>query len=162
VRRVVAVDVSPAMLAVLRQRVTEARLGNVECVRAGFLSYEHMGAPADAVYTRNALHQLPDFWKALALERIANLLRPGGVLRLRDLIFDFQPGEAEVVLDGWLDDAVEDPARGYTREDFAEHLRTEFSTFRWLLEPMLAAAGFTVVAADFDGSIYGAYTCVKT
>ena len=162
VRRVVAVDVSPAMLAVLRQRVTEARLGNVECVRAGFLSYEHTGAPADAVYTRNALHQLPDFWKALALERIANLLRPAGVLRLRDLIFDFQPGEAEVVLDGWLDDAVEDPARGYTREDFAEHLRTEFSTFRWLLEPMLAAAGFTVVAADFDGSIYGAYTCVKT
>jgi SAM-dependent methyltransferase len=162
VRRVVAVDVSPAMLAVLRQRVTEARLGNVECVRAGFLSYEHTGAPADAVYTRNALHQLPDFWKALALERIANLLRPAGVLRLRDLIFDFQPGEAEAVLDGWLDDAVEDPARGYTREDFAEHLRTEFSTFRWLLEPMLAATGFTVVTADFDGSIYGAYTCVRT
>jgi SAM-dependent methyltransferase len=162
VRRVVAVDVSPAMLAVLRQRVTEARLGNVECVRAGFLSYEHTGAPADAVYTRNALHQLPDFWKALALERIANLLRPGGVLRLRDLIFDFQPGEAEAVLDGWLDDAVADPARGYTRADFAEHLRTEFSTFRWLLEPMLAAAGFTVVTADFDGSIYGAYTCVRT
>jgi ubiquinone/menaquinone biosynthesis C-methylase UbiE len=162
VRRVVAVDVSPAMLAVLRQRVTEARLGNVECVRAGFLSYEHTGAPADAVYTRNALHQLPDFWKALALERIANLLRPGGVLRLRDLIFDFQPGEAEAVLDGWLDDAVADPARGYTRADFAEHLRTEFSTFRWLLEPMLAAAGFAVVTAGFDGSIYGAYTCVKT
>jgi ubiquinone/menaquinone biosynthesis C-methylase UbiE len=162
VRRVVAVDVSPAMLAVLRQRVTEARLGNVECVRAGFLSYEHTGAPADAVYTRNALHQVPDFWKALALERIANLLRPGGVLRLRDLIFDFQPGEAGAVLDGWLDDAVEDPARGYTRADFAEHLRTEFSTFRWLLEPMLAATGFTVVTADFDGSIYGAYTCVRT
>jgi ubiquinone/menaquinone biosynthesis C-methylase UbiE len=162
VRRVVGVDVSPAMLAVLRQRVTEARLGNVECVRAGFLSYEHTGAPADAVYTRNALHQLPDFWKALALERMANLLRPGGVLRLRDLIFDFQPGEAEAVLDGWLDDAVADPARGYTRADFAEHLRTEFSTFRWLLEPMLAAAGFAVVTAGFDGSIYGAYTCVKT
>ena len=161
VRSVVAVDVSPAMLAVLRQRVTEARLGNVECVRAGFLSYEHTGAPADAVYTRNALHQLPDFWKALALERMANLLRPGGVLRLRDLIFDFQPGEAEAVLDGWLDDAVADPARGYTRADFAEHLRTEFSTFRWLLEPMLAAAGFAVVTAGFDGSIYGAYTCVR-
>ena len=161
VRRVVGVDVSPAMLAVLRQRVTEARLGNVECVRAGFLSYEHTGAPADAVYTRNALHQLPDFWKALALERMANLLRPGGVLRLRDLIFDFQPGEAEAVLDGWLDDAVADPARGYTRADFAEHLRTEFSTFRWLLEPMLTAAGFTIVTDDFEGSIYGAYTCIR-
>ena len=161
VRRVVAVDVSPAMLAVVQGRVAEAGLGNVECVRAGFLSYEHTGAPADAVYTRNALHQLPDFWKALALDRVSALLRPGGVLRLHDLIFDFQPAEAGAVLDDWLDGAAEDPSLGYTREDYAEHLRTEFSTYRWLLEPMLAAAGFTVVAADFDGSIYGAYTCVK-
>jgi ubiquinone/menaquinone biosynthesis C-methylase UbiE len=161
VHRMVAVDVSPAMLAVLRERVAEAGLGNVECVRAGFLSYEHTGGPADAVYTRNALHQLPDFWKALALERIASLLRPGGVLRLHDLIFDFQPAEAGAVLDGWLDAAAADPSRGYTREDFAEHLRTEFSTFRWLLEPMLAAAGFTIVTAGFEGSIYGAYTCIR-
>ena len=161
VARVVAVDVSPAMLAVVRERAAAAGLRNVECVRAGFLSYEHAGAPAAAVFTRNALHQLPDFWKAIALERIASLLRPGGVLRLRDLIFDFQPGEAAAILDDWLAGAAGDPERGYTREDFAEHLRTEFSTFRWLLEPMLAAAGFTVVSAGFEGSIYGAYTCVK-
>src|SRR5579862_1180392 len=45
VHRMVAVDVSPAMLAVLRERVAETGLGNVECVRAGFLSYEHTGAP---------------------------------------------------------------------------------------------------------------------
>jgi ubiquinone/menaquinone biosynthesis C-methylase UbiE len=161
VGRVVAVDVSPAMLALLRERAAMAGLANVECVQAGFLSYQHTGPLADAVYTRNALHQLPDFWKALALDRIAKLLRPGGVLRLRDLVFDFQPAEAEAVLDGWLDGAAEDPSRGYTREDFAEHLRAEFSTFRWLLEPMLAAAGFTIVTAGFEGSIYGAYTCVK-
>jgi ubiquinone/menaquinone biosynthesis C-methylase UbiE len=160
--RVVAVDVSPAMLAALRDRAAAAGLENVECVPAGFLSYEHTGPAADAVFTRNALHQLPDFWKVLALERIAKVLRPGGVLRLRDLIFDFQPAETTAVLDGWLDEAVDDPERGYTREDFAEHLRTEFSTFRWLLEPMLAATGFAVVSAEFDGEIYGAYTCVKT
>jgi ubiquinone/menaquinone biosynthesis C-methylase UbiE len=162
VRRVVAADVSPAMLAALRDRAAAAGLANVECVQAGFLSYEHTGPPADAVFTRNALHQLPDFWKALALDRMARLLRPGGVLRLRDLIFDFQPAEAEAVLDDWLDGAVDDPSRGYTREDFAEHLRTEFSTFRWLLEPMLAAAGFAIVTGDFEGSVYGAYTCIKT
>jgi ubiquinone/menaquinone biosynthesis C-methylase UbiE len=161
VGRVVAVDVSPAMLALLRERAAKAGLANVECVQAGFLSYQHAGPPADAVYTRNALHQLPDFWKALALERIAKLLRPGGVLRLRDLIFDFRPGEAEAVLDDWLDDAAADPSRGYTREDFAEHLRTEFSTFRWLLEPMLTAAGFSIATAGFERSVYGAYTCIK-
>ena len=161
VSRVVAVDISPVMLAVLRQRAATAGLANIVCVQAGFLSYQHPGPPADAVFTRNALHQLPDFWKALALHRIASLLRRGGVLRLRDLIFDFQPPEAEEVLDAWLDDAVGDPALGYTRGDFAEHLRTEFSTFRWLLEPMLTAAGLNIVTADFDGEVYGAYTCVK-
>jgi SAM-dependent methyltransferase len=160
-RRVVAVDVSPAMQHVLRERAAQAGLSNIECVRAGFLSYEHTGPPADAVCTRNALHQLPDFWKAVALERVARLLRPGGVLRLRDLIFDFQPGETDEVIGRWLDGAATDPARGYTREDFAEHLRTEFSTFRWLLEPMLDATGFEIVQVAYRGGIYGAYTCVK-
>jgi hypothetical protein len=41
------------------------------------------------VYTRNALHQLPDFWKAVALDLVGQMLRPGGVLRLRDLLHDF-------------------------------------------------------------------------
>ncbi len=65
------------------------------------------------------------------------------------------------VVGRWLDGAAENPADGYTREDFAEHLRTEFSAFRWLLEPMLAATGFDVVTSDFRGSVYGAYTCVR-
>jgi SAM-dependent methyltransferase len=113
------------------------------------------------VYTRHALHQLPDFWKALALDRIARMLRPGGVLRLRDLIYDFRPAETEDVFRGWFEHAATDPAEGYTGEDYAEHIRTEFSTFRWLFEPMLAAAGFEIVTVDFAGSLYGAYTCVK-
>ncbi len=57
------------------------------------------------------------------------------------------------VLNAWLDDPAEDPALGYTRDDFAEHLRTEFSPFRWLPEPMLTAAGFTIVTANFDGKV---------
>ena len=159
---VTAVDVSPAMLAALSERAAAAGLANLDVVRAGFLSYQHAGPPADGVYTRNALHQLPDFWKALALDRIARMLRPGGVLRLRDLVFDFGPDEATAVFTGWLDHAAADPAAGYTSADYAEHIRTEFSTFRWLLEPMLAVAGFEIVAADFEARLYGAYTCVKT
>lgn len=159
--RVVAVDVSPAMLDFLRERAAERGASRLECVHAGFLSYEHTGAPADAVHTRHALHQLPDFWKAVALQRVACLLRPGGVLRLRDLIYDFPPGEVNTVMEDWLSHAADDPARGYTRDDLAEHVRTEHSTFRWLLEPMLSAAGFDIVRADFTGGVYGAYTCVK-
>ncbi len=159
--RVVAVDVSPAMGRFLADRAAERGLANLECVRAGFMTYEHTGPPAGAVVTRNALHQLPDFWKAMALERIAGLLRPGGVLRVRDLVFDFAPGDAEEIIERWLGNGAADPARGYTREDFVEHLRTEYSTFRWLFEPILQAAGFEIVQAEFRGAIYAAYTCVR-
>jgi ubiquinone/menaquinone biosynthesis C-methylase UbiE len=159
--QVTAVDISPAMLKFLRVRAAAAAVTNLACVQAGFLSYQHAGPPADAVYTRNALHQLPDFWKAVALDRIGRMLRPGGVLRLHDLIYDFQPSQADTVFQRWLDNAADDPAQGYTRADFAEHIRTEHSTFRWLLEPMLAATGFEIVTADFSGSVYGAYTCRK-
>ena len=147
------------MQRLLAERAAAAGVANLRPVQAGFLSYQHHGPPADAVYSRNALHQLPDFWKAVALERTGQLLRPGGVLGLRDLIYDFQPSEAEAVLERWLEGAADDPALGYTRADLATHIRTEHSTFRWLLEPMLAAAGFEVLTADFERSVYGAYTC---
>lgn len=155
--RVYAVDVSPAMVGYLRAQAP----ANVTVVRAGFLGYVHEGPPADGVYTRHALHQLPDFWKAVALDRIAGMLRPGGVLRIRDLIYDFAPAEAAEVFDGWFAGAATDPAAGYTADDYADHIRTEHSTFRWLFEPMLAQAGFEVVDVAFSARLYGAYTCVR-
>lgn len=160
-RRVVAVDVSPVMLDFLRGRLTAARLGNVDCIQAGFLTYQHHGPPSDVVYTRNALHQLPDFWKAVALDRIARMLRPKGILRLRDLIFDFLPSEADAAIEDWLSGAAKDAALGYTSEELADHVRSEYSTFRWLLEPMLTMAGFEIVEAEFRRSVYGVYTCVR-
>lgn len=162
--RVVAVDVSPAMLAAMRTKAKaaagETGLPGLERVRGGFLSYLP-GGQVDGVYTRNALHQVPDFWKAIALCRIADMLRPGGVLRLRDLIYDFTPGEAGAVFGDWFAAAATDPAEGYTAADYAEHIRTEHSTFRWLLEPVIAAAGFDIVDISYERRLYGAYTCVK-
>ena len=159
--RVIAVDVSPAMVAALRAKADAAGIANLTAERAGFLSFDP-GAPVDGVFTRHALHQLPDFWKAIALQRIADMLRPGGVLLLRDLIYDFSPAEAADVFAGWFAGAATDPAAGYTAADYAEHIRTEFSTFRWLLEPMLAAAGFEIAHVQYERRLYGAYTCVKS
>ena len=98
----------------------------------------------------------------IALRRIADMLRPGGVLRLFDLIYDFGPGEAGTVFGAWLANAAIDPADGYTATDYAAHVRSEYSTFRWLLEPMLAATGFEVTDVSYKGRLYGAYTCVKS
>jgi SAM-dependent methyltransferase len=159
--RVIAVDVSPAMVAALRAKAEAEGIDNLTAERAGFLSF-NPGHPVDGVFTRHALHQLPDFWKAVALQRIADMLRPGGVLLLRDLIYDFSPAEAADVFAGWLAGAATDPAAGYTAADYAEHIRTEYSTFRWLLEPMLAAAGFEIADVRYERRLYGAYTCVKS
>ena len=157
--RVVAVDVSPAMLEHVRRAAAAAEVSTVEIVRAGFLSYQHAGPPVDAVHTRNALHQLPDFWKGVALDRIAGLLRPGGILRLHDLVYDFLPAEAPAVFHQWLDDASSDPAVGYTAEEYATHVRTEFSTYRWLLEPMLDATGFEILSFGSSRRLYASWTC---
>jgi ubiquinone/menaquinone biosynthesis C-methylase UbiE len=159
--RVVAVDVSPAMIEYLRSRAESAGV-TLELAQAGFVSYEHQGEPVDAVYTRHALHQLPDFWKVVALHRIARILRPGGVLRLRDLVYDFPSAATEQVMDRWVSGGVADPAVGYTGADYAEHVRTEHSTFRWLLEPMLDHAGFDLADVEYGSAgLFGAYTCVK-
>jgi SAM-dependent methyltransferase len=158
--RVIAVDVSPAMLTALRARADRESLANLTVERAGFLGF-FPASPLDGVFTRNALHQLPDFWKAIALQRIADMLRPGGVLRLQDLVYDFAPAEAAGIFAGWFAAAATDPAAGYTAADYAEHIRAEYSTFRWLLEPMLAAAGFEITDVGYERRLYGAYTCVK-
>lgn len=158
---VVAVDVSPAMVAALRAKALELELPNLEVVEAGFLSYEHQGDPVDFVFSRNALHQLPDFWKVVALRQIERILRPHGLLRLRDLVFELEPDQIEQTIEAWMGFAVDDPARGYTAPEFAEHVKSEFSTFAWLLEPMFSHAGFEVVDKEVRGSIYAAYTCRK-
>jgi len=160
-RHVVAVDVSPAMTAAIRGRVTELGLDNVSVVDGRFLSYEHHGQPADVIFTRNALHQLPDFWKAIALDRMASMLRPGGILRLRDLVYDFAPAEADVRIEAWMSGAVTDPALGWTADELAEHVRGEFSTYSWVLEGMLDKTSFDIVDRTFRRSAYGTYTCKR-
>ncbi|MGI8689357.1 MAG: class I SAM-dependent methyltransferase [Thermomicrobiales bacterium] len=161
-RRIVAVDVSPAMLATASAQAERLGLTNLEVVHSGFLTYAHQGDRADFVYSRNALHHLPDFWKALALERVADMLRPGGVLRLHDLVFSFDPNEAEHTIEAWLRGARERPEDGWTRAELETHVREEYSTFSWLLEPMLEHAGFDIREAIYRPSrTYAAYTCVK-
>ncbi|KHL10762.1 methyltransferase family protein [Mumia flava] len=146
---VVAVDVSPVMLRALREKLDGHP--RVELVQAGFLTYEHAGAPADVAYSRLALHHLPDFWKAVALERIRRILRPGGIFRLVDVAYDFGPGEAEKRLGAWCAEYGEGADGTWGRGDVEEHIRDEHSTFTWLLEPMLERAGFVVENAERSG-----------
>jgi ubiquinone/menaquinone biosynthesis C-methylase UbiE len=156
--RLIAVDVSAVMLDRLRAKLAERGAGNVEVVQAGFLSYEHEGAPADFAYSRYALHHLPDFWKAVALERLRGWLRPGGALRLWDVVYDFEPSEAEQRLEAWCATGGETVDGGWSRAELEEHVRDEHSTFSWVLEPMMERAGFAIEAAEHsDDGIFARY-----
>lgn len=156
--RVVAVDVSTVMLERLRAKVAARGSANVDLVQAGFLTYEHAGAPADIIYSRYALHHLPDAWKAIALARLRRILRPGGALRLWDIVYDFPAHEAEERLEAWCATGGDSVVGEWSRAEIEEHVRDEHSTFTWLLEPMIERAGFRIEdAVHSDDGISARY-----
>ena len=148
---VVAVDVSSVMLDRLRAKLDAAAVDNVEVEQAGFLTYRHRGEPADVIYSRLALHHLPDAWKAVALDRLRGMLRPRGLLRLVDVVYSFGPDEAFDRLEAWCASVGDDIVAGWARAELEEHVRDEHSTFTWLLEPMIRRAGFEIEDAGYSG-----------
>jgi hypothetical protein len=88
-------------------------------------------------------------------------MRLGGVL-LRDLVYSFEPHEAAAVFQRWFASAVSDPTSGYSGEELRTQVRSEHSTFGWLLEPMLGRAGFENLKTEHAQSrTYSAYGCQR-
>lgn len=83
VGRIVAIDSSPAMLAVLQRKAEERGLTNVECVRADLEQDEPPAVEADVVLSTMVLHHVTDIPRVLG--RLAAMLRSGGVMALADL-----------------------------------------------------------------------------
>ena len=154
--RVIAVDPSPVMLSLLREKAA-VRSAPLEIVEGGFLTYEHAGEPPDLVYSRYALHHLPDFWKAIALGRIRRMLRPQGMLRLWDVVYHFTADDAEDRIEQWCATGSTDDGE-WSRAELEEHVRDENSTFTWLLEPMMLRAGFEIRNASYsDDGFFAKY-----
>lgn len=148
--RVIAIDVSEPMLARLQAKLARLRLENVELARGGLLSYEHALRPADFIYSRLALHHLPDFWKALALSRLRAMLSAAGLLRLCDVVYDFDPDAAPERIEAWCATGGESSEADWSRAELEEHVRDEHSTFSWLLEPMMQRSGFQIRQAEYS------------
>lgn len=156
--RVVAVDVSETMLDAAREKAQSGGVENVEFVHSGIVRYTHDGEPASFVFSKNALHHLPDFWKVEALKTIGATLEPGGVFRFRDLVYSFDPDDSHERIETWLDRM--EPTL-FTREELTDHFRAEFSTYDFLMEPMLERTGFEVLDASYRDGFYAAYTCKR-
>ena len=155
------VDVSANMLTFTRRR---AALADVDvCLHhAGFLTYEHHGGLADIVTVRSALHQLPDFWKQVALVRLRQFMRPGGQLYVSDVVWSFTPQDWQSAIPEWIDRMGRPEGSGFTRTDFETHVREEFSTFDWMLEGMLVKAGFSIDSVVKPMPWSAAYWCSAT
>ena len=156
-RQVYACDVSRAMVDHARRRAAREGIGNIAIHHAGFLTYVHEGEPVDAVVSQLAMHHIPDFWKAIALRRIAAALKPGGMFWFTDVVFGFDPGEYEQAFDEAL--ASFPPA---FRAPWVGHVNREFSTQSWIMEGLLERAGFRIESAGPGPLLTLSYLCRKT
>ncbi len=158
---VYAVDISPVMLKYAENKAVKKGRENISFVHSGFLNYHHTGEPIDAVVTQLALHHLPDFWKMIALKRIHDIMKEGGTLYLRDVVFSINLEKYEKTIDYTLN-AVREKAGDETADNFERHIRQEYSTLDWVMEEMLYRAGFEILHADYREDLIAVYRCRKT
>jgi putative AdoMet-dependent methyltransferase len=155
-RAVIALDVSEAMLTYASGEARRQGIDNITFQRAGFLTYEHEGEPVAAVVSQLALHHLPDAWKAVALRRMSNLMRPQGRLYLSDLVLSedmaSDPGLYMRRLLSGLPEAHHEP--------IMRHVADEFSTFDWTMRELLERAGF-IIDESRARDIMTEYLCHK-
>ena len=136
--RAVGIDISEVMLRYVRTRADEENLQNLELCRAGFLTHTFEPGTFDGVVSGLAFHHLPDVWKAVALERIRRILKPGGRLVLLDVVFDWKSEAPEAYFERIVS------AAGENRKNFIRHISQEYSTLAWIMEGLLARAGFRI------------------
>jgi putative AdoMet-dependent methyltransferase len=156
-----AIDISQAMLTYAQKKAQKAGVNNIQFHQAGFLTYEHRDRDADLIVTKAALHILPDFWKMVAFQRIASMLKSGGHFYLQDVIFSFPPAEYETAIDAWIERAAKPEHEGWTKQEYEMHVREEHSTFAWIVESMLKKAGFNILEINYLSPVIAEYLCEK-
>jgi len=159
VKHVCATDVSPAMLEYASRKSRQRHVDNLRFEVGGFLSGYRPDQPVDGIVTQLALHHLPDFWKARAIDGMARRLRPGGRLYLRDVVFPSTIEDYDIffaaVIDGMRSKVGEEVI-----QQTIQHIRTEYSTLDWILEGMLVRSGLKILETENQGFL-SVYVCEK-
>jgi ubiquinone/menaquinone biosynthesis C-methylase UbiE len=158
VKKIYAIDISRSMLDYARQKYNA--IHNIEYIHSGFLGLNAHSLNVDAVYTKMALHHLPDFWKQVALNNISSITKPGGRLLYEDVIFSGDIESIEHNIDQWINQFKQQ-----TGEEFAKeveiHVKEEFSTFDWVIENMLQKAGYNINTKLNQNEMIIQYICTK-
>src|SRR5882757_1185683 len=154
-----AIDISPAMLALADLQARNRRVP-IRTRPTGLLSFAYEPNSYDLIVSEFTLHHLPDFWKAVAMSRIFNALKPGANFYLRDIVFVSMPDGCERDVDQWADFSIKN--HDFARDSVVAHMRDEYSTFGWVMEHMLTEVGFTLVSADYHAPMHGTYLLQKS
>jgi len=155
-----AVDISPQMLELAKQKAKEANAENIEFHKSGFLTYTHKGGVLDAVVSQLALHHLPDFWKLIAIKRIYKMLKDGGKFYLRDTVYSFNVEDYSFFFNNLIR-GVKSVAGEELAEDLKIAIRDEYSTLDWVMEGLLERAGFSIDKAEYSEGFMAVYVCTK-
>lgn len=158
-REVYAADVSSNMLHLLQKKIIEQKLNNVRLYNAGLLTFwEEKGRPPmfDFILSSIVLHHLPDFWKSVALQQIADALNPDGIFYLVDVVFTFPVKNWRAGIEKLLDNMETAGGR-----EANKHVSSEYSAYSWILEEMLQRAGFQIEQSFDDSGFLRAYVCRK-
>ena len=158
--RVYAVDLSSGMLDCAAKKAQARGIGNVDFLPGGFLTYRHQGRPLQAIVSQIALHHLPDFWKQIALLRMAGMLRAGGKLCLRDIVYSFDPRDHERAINEFISGAEELAGHSFAAR-IIDHIKKEYSTMDWIMRGMIERAGFEITQVQLKEGFFGLYLCTK-
>jgi len=159
-RKAYAVDLSPGMLRYAARKAEARGIANIDFLPGGFLTYRHQSEPVDAVVSQIALHHLPDFWKQIALLRIADMLKDGGRFCLRDVVYSFDPREHREYIEEFIAKASERAGPEFAAR-IVDHVRKEYATMDWIMQGMIERAGFEIDCAKNNQGFIGLYLCTK-
>jgi ubiquinone/menaquinone biosynthesis C-methylase UbiE len=158
--KVYAVDLSGGMLRYAGKKAASRNIRNIDFLQGGFLTYEHQGGLLDAAVTQIALHHLPDFWKQVALLRIADLLKAGGKFCLRDVVYSFDVAGYKDYFTKLIAQASNRSGEEFARS-MSKHVKNEYSTLDWVMEGMIRQAGFDIISAEHKNGFFSLYLCIK-
>ncbi|MBI5680312.1 MAG: methyltransferase domain-containing protein [Methanobacterium sp.] len=159
-KKVICVDISQQMLDILKTKAEEQNITNIETHCAGFLTYKHEGDKVDKVISKFALHHLPDFWKSVALLRIADILKTGGKFYLFDVIFTFNPEDYKNSFNEFIETLRNDGGDSMADETMI-HIKDEFSTYDWIMEGLFEKTGFSIDLKEIEAENCISYICSK-
>ena len=159
-KKIYAVDVSNAMLRRARKKAKKAKLGNIEFSKGGFLTYTHNDEPVDAIVSVTVLHHLPDFWKMIGLQRLARMIKTGGKIYIKDVVFSFDLARYKSHIKAFIQIIINKTEPGMKWE-LETHFRREFSTCGWIMEGLLERAGFRIDNAHYKDDFFATYLCTK-